>query len=239
MSKNAANRHAMANWLNSNRRRLALALLLGLSTTVALAWLAMFVPRDGRNYYGPPATTDLGYARTSDGYKIWSLAEGRNAWHHVVSYWFNQISGQAVMIRIEDYEANKADLNALPRHLQPVSVDDLAMQAWYREVGWPLPALTCSIHWVHQIRNADIIYAVKGGVQLPRDKDFHPRALPLTPVWPGFVVDWLVWSTVWFAPLIGIAALRRRRRRRKGLCVHCGYSLTGLPEGAVCPECGR
>lgn len=229
----------MAGPPHQHRRLLGLALLLGLATTVALAWLAMFVPRSGRDYYGPPATTDLGRARTSDGSRTWSISEGRNAWHHVVSYWFNQISGHAMMIPTADFEANKADFDALPHHLRPDSVDDLHMMAWYREVGFPLPALTCSIHWVRQIRNADIIYAVKGGYQLPRDKDFNPRALPLTPVWPGFVVDLLLWSTVWFAPLTGIAALRRWRRKCKGLCIHCGYSLTGLPEDSVCPECGR
>ncbi len=31
--------------------------------------------------------------------------------------------------------------------------------------------------------------------------------------------------------------LRRYRRRKKGLCVKCGYSLRGLPEPR-CPECG-
>ncbi len=31
--------------------------------------------------------------------------------------------------------------------------------------------------------------------------------------------------------------LRRRRRRKRGLCVRCGYSLTGNVTG-VCPECG-
>ena len=31
--------------------------------------------------------------------------------------------------------------------------------------------------------------------------------------------------------------LRRRRRHRKGLCVTCGYNLTGLTEPR-CPECG-
>lgn len=31
--------------------------------------------------------------------------------------------------------------------------------------------------------------------------------------------------------------MRRKRRRRLGCCVECGYSLNGL-ESSVCPECG-
>ena len=31
---------------------------------------------------------------------------------------------------------------------------------------------------------------------------------------------------------------RRHRRRKRGLCVTCGYNLTGNVSG-VCPECGR
>jgi len=32
--------------------------------------------------------------------------------------------------------------------------------------------------------------------------------------------------------------VRRHRRRKKGLCLHCGYNLTGNTSGA-CPECGE
>ena len=34
------------------------------------------------------------------------------------------------------------------------------------------------------------------------------------------------------------APLRRWRRRRRGLCIKCGYDLTGNESG-VCPECGE
>lgn len=43
-------------------------------------------------------------------------------------------------------------------------------------------------------------------------------------------MSWLAWPFV-------SAALRRRRRRTHGLCVHCAYDLTGNESGA-CPECG-
>lgn len=58
------------------------------------------------------------------------------------------------------------------------------------------------------------------------------------------------WSAISFplwAPFLAFAAfpglafirgpLRRWRRRRRGLCVKCGYDLTGNTTG-TCPECG-
>ncbi|MCA9307052.1 MAG: hypothetical protein KDA16_10985 [Phycisphaerales bacterium] len=36
-------------------------------------------------------------------------------------------------------------------------------------------------------------------------------------------------------PTLGISALKRRRRSRRGLCTNCAYDLAGLPS---CPECG-
>ena len=57
----------------------------------------------------------------------------------------------------------------------------------------------------------------------------------------------IVYFPLW-APLLLFAAyptlalirgpVRRWRRRKHGLCIHCGYNLTGLTE-ARCPECGQ
>jgi hypothetical protein len=58
-------------------------------------------------------------------------------------------------------------------------------------------------------------------------------------------VDAPVWASVASLVILAVYPLlallwgpfRRHRRRRRGLCVHCGYDLTGLTEPS-CPECG-
>ncbi len=62
-------------------------------------------------------------------------------------------------------------------------------------------------------------------------------ALPLLPLWPGFLIN-----TFFYALLLFIAwrlpGVLRRAVRRRGRCVGCGYSRDGLDGGAACPECG-
>ena len=55
----------------------------------------------------------------------------------------------------------------------------------------------------------------------------------------GFPLWWLVVAGAAYPVLAFIRGpLRRYRRRRRNLCLHCGYNLTGNVSG-VCPECGR
>jgi hypothetical protein len=50
---------------------------------------------------------------------------------------------------------------------------------------------------------------------------------------------WLPFIAFVFYPTIAFVRgpLRRHRRRKRGLCLKCGYDLTGNVTG-VCPECG-
>ena len=66
-----------------------------------------------------------------------------------------------------------------------------------------------------------------------------PVVLPLLIHWPGFVFDACVWSAAWWGVLVLGPAVRARRRRARGLCVACGYALSGLGADSGCPECGR
>ncbi len=63
------------------------------------------------------------------------------------------------------------------------------------------------------------------------------RLLPLRPIWPGFVVNTVFYAAILWLVIRGHIAMQRHRRRKRGLCVTCGYDLRGnLTQG--CPECG-
>ncbi len=61
--------------------------------------------------------------------------------------------------------------------------------------------------------------------------------LAFMPLWPGFAVDVAVYGAVWVVLLGLVAAARRSRRAKAGMCPICRYDIRGL-SGGVCPECG-
>ncbi len=77
--------------------------------------------------------------------------------------------------------------------------------------------------------------------------------LPILLVGVLFVIPWspLIWQFAigwWKLLLLAIsipvvafmnAAKNAIRNRKDPFCIHCGYSLTGLPAEHDCPECGR
>jgi hypothetical protein len=81
----------------------------------------------------------------------------------------------------------------------------------------------------------------RGSARLGLPDRWRPRvsatplwALPVSPLFPGFLLN-----TLFYAGLLGLPLLcfplRRIRRRAKGRCEECNYVLAGLE---ACPECG-
>jgi len=71
-------------------------------------------------------------------------------------------------------------------------------------------------------------------------KGFLPDGQPQGIRWDQLKLPiWLLFILFSIYPTIAFISgpLRRYRRRRKGLCIHCGYNLTGNTTG-VCSECG-
>lgn len=66
-----------------------------------------------------------------------------------------------------------------------------------------------------------------------------PRTIPLTPHWPGMLINIATYGTLWALLFATIAAIRRGHLRARGLCLHCKYDMNDLAKGTTCPECGH
>ena len=69
-------------------------------------------------------------------------------------------------------------------------------------------------------------------------EDGAEPAVPMAFLWPGFIGNTLIWASLLFALAAGACRWIAGYRQRRGVCGNCKYSLTGLGESAVCPECG-
>jgi hypothetical protein len=87
------------------------------------------------------------------------------------------------------------------------------------------------------VLNSDhFVVSFSVGAALPTVEMAADRLVMRVPPWMPFVL----FGVFPMAALIGgpLRSWRRWSRRRRGLCIKCGYSLTGLLEPR-CPECGR
>ena len=63
-----------------------------------------------------------------------------------------------------------------------------------------------------------------------------PRYLPYGPIWPGLIVNTLVYATVLIVIIWLLLTARYKLRLRRNLCPNCKYPI-GVSE--VCTECGN
>ncbi|MEO1278644.1 MAG: hypothetical protein AAFV77_06800 [Planctomycetota bacterium] len=239
---------------------LGLLLLLGLCTSLLVAWAGALLDRSA--WPDTPLTGTPTGTRTE--MRGWLVEEGRDrtlTWRTFVAL---------------DLWDEPPDLEA-PTNLPAWSVGHgLADQpgpfaparertldrAWEVSAGWPMRC-------VRAVREAGPIefalpgefvrggaaampfewpastsaVAGAGGIAIvPWPVGDFTAALPLRPMPVGLLVNTSVFAALWFVallPLAGLRVLRRRRRGRKNRCVACGYARDGLPVDAPCAECGR
>jgi hypothetical protein len=100
------------------------------------------------------------------------------------------------------------------------------------ESGWPLYALERS-HWTKILE----VYQHRHALPLTPwlAEWLGTEYLPLRPIWPGFVINTLLYAAILWLLFVLPFALRHRSRIRRGLCPQCAY-----PIGAsdTCTECG-
>ncbi len=124
---------------------------------------------------------------------------------------------------------------------------------WVVRAGYPLVALEGESH-----RNANPTFGTPGQVavsayfkytrglwELPAGSTvlsppIYRRAVPLRPVWPGFILNTILYAGLVWLLLVGQHRIRRRARLDRGRCPGCKYDLRGAitNEAITCPECG-
>lgn len=108
------------------------------------------------------------------------------------------------------------------------------------EAGWPMPALTGSFWTMGSRLNSRIQQSIPIPIRLVYPSNTRATAddctlVPILPLWPGFAINTLLYAATLWLLFAGPFALRRAIRRRRGLCIACGYPIGSSP---VCTECG-
>ncbi len=230
------------------RARLFVAVLaLGVLTTVAAAWsCAVFVPVNGL------ARTPAARMRSAAG------AEGEG--YITVVRWDN--TGSAffdVYVAPADQQPSKEEWGERkPDHLVPSSLKRAAIPWTTGEAPWPAKddndvraidargwPLLCL--WSEYRTATDdkfqVIAVPRGAITIPRNRvnkggwmKPYDLTLPFRPIWIGFAGNTVLFSGAWGVLFLAPFLLRASSRRRRGLCVECGYDMSGVNE---CPECGK
>lgn len=223
-----------------NARRLLACLVLGVLSTIAVAWALS--PSWGRR------------GVSSTGLTLWN-AEGHGGAMINRFRWFGsvEISVSAGAVGVPEYGVTPGEVSDLvpwwAMSLVPGRSewrkDGPYVQRRIEIRGWPMPAMWWALeaapnpygYWPLEAMNGLVISKTWQGPvrEYPGDKPF---VLPLLPAGLGFLVDAAFYGVLWTIPLLAIPAWRRARRRSRGLCPLCGYDLKGAGPGAPCPECG-
>ena len=234
--------------------RILLVLILGVITTVAVAWGCT------ARAYRIPSGPNAAFTGPGNLSVLWDHIDSLPAEHQRwirshfpddvtfnvgvdadPAYWSDWVSWTDWMIDLYD-ETGFREM----RYTRVPTVGMITGQ-WVRDgahsrAGWPLPAVHSSrvrplgSSWSRE-HNVIGALSVPGPFDLGPLGEFTSFELACIPVCPGFPVNTLIYGAIWFGLLFSVGATRRAIRRTRGRCPRCGYNLRGEFDDG-CPECG-
>jgi len=230
--------------MKRSARWLIVCVLLGVVTTIAVAWAcgAWVDPYATIQ----PSPRQSGGAANGRHYAFWIVGESEAfGTMRTYSQWWDGPSNnrgelgepffgppEPLIPTWAPFLVPSADIPAGPRH---VRVADAR--------GWPFLAMWSGLSYDGKIQPPTKIPTITHGLVLNPNAMSGPspattvRMLPLALIWGGFFADIAFYSLVWLVLLMLTIVGRRALRSRHGCCAICGYDLRATPHGK-CPECG-
>jgi len=237
---------------------IALFLLLGASLNIAITWTcAVLIPSESRSNDACPIVPSRPDAPRWRFYRQQQAAALRIVswpeYHGIVDTDFDLLP-----ITVDDLPGWSR-----PRQRPPKRPDGTTqLSAGYARHdtiaedarGWPFLSLRCTLELQSDpARRNMFAVGVRRGIAIagihtvglppaatgaiPIRPDFwSARALPLHPIWPGFLTNTFVYAAAGLLSIRGPLAVRTYLRLRRNECPACGY-----PRGIAhtCPECGH
>lgn len=235
-----------------------LALALGAATTIALCWGIAAARPNNAAWFGQNTAGSFGFDRGDD---LLLICQGRALAHRAVLV--DVVTDRIEKSRFREFlnQSDRLNSGALPKwsrievspgpEAQPaprmhptlglLTPDRLSFVV--NAYGWPALAM----------RGVKIETLPTGGPAQNPALDYPHSillgqsriALPASMLWPGFLLNSLVFAATWLvAILLGGRAARSlaarlcaARAARRGRCPACGYDLLG-DYSTGCPECG-
>ena len=245
--------------------KLVVFLLLGTIVNVAVAWGCAYwiVPYNGQVLPAQNGIVQIWFA-VGDSLPRRIFKELRQPGASTLVWWDER--SEPISVEHKDYlvfsmrNIFKQASPPLWSEVGPTPVASQQIETWWGPPivecarGWPCLALAnrIDLQWNPTTRKYSIN---KVGSGIPIETHHWPpqkpgrdwytgpipqRAiLPYRPIWPGFAINTIFYAAILWLLTLGPFTARRMIRRKRGLCLKCGYDLRGTSGGGgVCPECG-